>query len=105
MRARYEGLDAGSVRGAHSEKRGEVIGLCLRVLFLVLLVMSVFFLYLMQRVKSRELDQEIARLKQERAEAVKSLNQLDWRIEQLKSPERIKVFARDVLGMWEREQP
>jgi len=86
------------------DEGGGVVGLCLRVVFVVLLAMSVLFLYLMQRIKSRELDQEIARLKQEQAEAVKNLNRLDWRIEQLKSPERIKLVAREVLGMQERER-
>jgi len=66
------------------------------------LAMSLLFLYLMQRVKSRELDREIALLKSEQAEAVKSLNQLDVRIERLKSPERIVPLARDLLGMRER---
>ncbi|MDR2733599.1 MAG: cell division protein FtsL [Spirochaetota bacterium] len=87
----------------HPEEKS-VLRLCLRVLCIVLLVMSVLFLFLMQRIKSRELDQEIARLKQEQAEAIKNLNQLDWRIEQLKSPERIKSLAQDVLGMQERER-
>ena len=85
------------------QEQGGVITLCLRVLFIVLLAMSVLFLYLMQRVKSRELDQEFTRLKQQQAEAVKNLNQLDLRIEQLKKPERIKPLARELLGMQERE--
>ena len=90
-------------RGESMKEHGGVVSLCLKVLFIVLLAMSVLFLYLMQRVKSRELDQEFARLKQQQAEAVKNLNQLDWRIEQLKKPERIKPLARDVLGMYDRE--
>ena len=85
------------------KEREGIVGLCLKVLAIVLLAMAVLFLYLMQRVKSRELDQELAQLKQQQAEAVKNLNQLDWRIEQLKSPERIKPIARDSLGMWDRE--
>jgi cell division protein FtsL len=94
MRKLYRGIE---------EKHWGVISVCLKVLFIVLLAMSVLFLYLMQRVKSRELDQDIARLKQAQADAVQNLNQLDWRIEQLKSPERIKPLARDVLGMQDRE--
>ncbi len=79
-----------------------VFASCLRALLVVVLAMSLLFLYLMQRVKSRELDREIALLKSEQAEAVKSLNQLDVRIERLKSPERIVPLARDLLGMRER---
>jgi len=87
----------------YSAENKSVARLCLRVVCIVLLVMSVLFFFLMQRVKSRELDQEIARLKQEQAEAIKDLNQLDSRIEQLKSPGRILPIAKDVLGMQERQ--
>jgi cell division protein FtsL len=87
---------------AHSDDKS-VVRLCLRIVCVVLLVMSVLFLFLMQRVKSRGLDQEIARLKQEQAETIKDLNQLDSRIEQLKSPGRILPIAKDVLGMQERQ--
>jgi cell division protein FtsL len=98
MRKLYKGLYKG-----FEEEHGGVVSLCLRVLFVVLLAMSVLFLYLMQRVKSRELDQEITRLRQQQTEAVKNLNLLDSRIGQLKGPERIKPLARDVLGMHDRE--
>jgi cell division protein FtsL len=79
-----------------------VLASCLRALLVVLLVMSLLFLYLMQRVKSREMDRDISLLKTEQAEAVKALNQLDAHIERLKSPERIVPLARELLGMRER---
>ncbi|HPN83148.1 MAG TPA: hypothetical protein PLM00_07120, partial [Spirochaetota bacterium] len=64
--------------------------------------MALLFMYLLQRVKSRELERDISNLKTEQAEAVKALNLLDARIEQLKSPERIVPLARDFLGMREK---
>lgn len=76
---------------------------CLRALLVIVLAMSLLFLYLMQRVKSRELDREIALLKSEQAEAVKNLNQLDVQIERLKSPERIVPLARELLGMYTKK--
>lgn len=84
------------------QQRG-VLRVCLRALALVVLVMSVLFLYMMQRVRSRELDRDISRLRQEQAEAVKELNRLDCRIEKLKSPDRIMPLARSLLGMTERD--
>ncbi len=79
-----------------------ILASCLRALILVVLAMALLFMYLLQRVKSRELERDISNLKTEQAEAVKALNLLDARIEQLKSPERIVPLARDLLGMREK---
>ncbi len=71
----------------------------LKILLLVLFVGGVSFLCLLQRVRSRDLDFEIDQLNARRAGLIKEINQLDYRIEQLKMPERIIPLAKDKLGM------
>ena len=68
-----------------SETRS-ILASCLRVLVVVVLAMTLLFMYLLQRVKSRELERDISSLKTEQAEAVKALNQLDARIDSSRVP-------------------
>ena len=75
----------------------------LRIFLLVLFVGGISFLCLLQRVRSRELDFEITRLNSKRADVIKEINELDYRIEQLKSPGRIIPLAEEKLGMKRRE--
>lgn len=72
----------------------------IKIFLLILFIGGVSFLCLLQRVRSRELDLEVARLNTERANLIKDLNQLDYRIEQLKAPERIIPLAKEQLGMY-----
>lgn len=73
-----------------------------RIMVLIFFIAGVVFLCLLQRVRARDLDQEIRHLKKERARLVKRINKLDFRLEQLKRPERIIPLAKKLLGMEER---
>lgn len=76
----------------------------LRVMVLLLFIGGVSFLCLLQRVRARELDSEISRLNRKKSMVIKSLNQLDYTIEQMKAPERIIPLAKQKLGMHESGQ-
>jgi len=70
-----------------------------RIFILIFSISCVSFLYLLQQVRGRDVSLEVVRLKKKRAEIVKKINQLDYRIERLKTPDRIIPLAERILKM------
>jgi cell division protein FtsL len=71
----------------------------LRTLFLIVFISAVLFLFLLQRVRSRELTLREGELLARQQEIFRLMNRLDFEIERLKAPERIISLAERSLGM------
>lgn len=72
----------------------------IKVVSFSLLVFGVCFLYLLQKVRGRELDSQIQILHLKKAALIKKINFIDFQIERLKSPERIIRLAEKKLKMY-----